>query len=83
MEGERGGLALPEAGGGSVVIDLLQECTPHRSDQRSNQREREKERERERRSFGVTKGQRGFGGCREGTLYRLDQRTKGKREALV
>ena len=48
MEGERGGLALPEAGGGSVVIDLLQECTPHRSDQRSNQREREKERERER-----------------------------------
>ena len=48
MEGERGGLALPEAGGGSVVIDLLQEGTPHRSDQRSNQRERERERQRER-----------------------------------
>ena len=47
-EGERGGLGLPEAGGGSVVVNLLQQGTPHRSDQRSNQREREKERERER-----------------------------------
>ena len=44
-EGERGGLGLPEAGGGSVVVNLLQQGTPHRSDQRSNQRERERERE--------------------------------------
>ena len=39
---------MPEGGGGSVVIDLLQEGTPHRSDQRSNHREREREREREK-----------------------------------
>ena len=44
-EGERGGLGLPEAGGGSVVVNLLQQGTPHRSDQRSNQREREREKE--------------------------------------
>ena len=47
-EGERGGLGLPEAGGGSVVVNLLptRHTTQIRSEIKSK-RERERERERE------------------------------------
>ena len=34
----KGALGSPEAGAGSVVADLLQEGTPHRSDKRSGRK---------------------------------------------
>ena len=44
-----GGLGLPEVGSGSIVIDLLQEGTPHRSEREMVEREREREKwQRER-----------------------------------